>query len=157
MTKTVDEFGTATAEIRDLVTKMFVYTDRRRWDDLADVFADRVTLDWTALLCGEPATIAGAEVGSIWKGLMSGWRATQHLTGNLLVRIDGDEASVSVDAQATHYLPDDLGDSRWVLGCYYDMRARRSAIGWRLVEVTLHPLWSTGNRDLLRRAAESVS
>jgi hypothetical protein len=34
------------------------------------------------------------------------------------------------------------------------MRARRSGLGWRLTEVTVHPIWATGNRDLLRRAAK---
>ncbi len=40
-----------------------------------------------------------------------------------------------------------------MLGCYYDMRARRTDLGWRLTTVAVHPIWSTGNRDLLRRAA----
>jgi hypothetical protein len=40
-----------------------------------------------------------------------------------------------------------------VLGCYYDMRARHTGHGSRLSDITLHPIWSTGNRDLLRRAA----
>ena len=59
MSTTVDNLTTAKIELHDLVTRMFVYTDRRRWDELRDVFADEVTLDWTALFGGEPATVAG--------------------------------------------------------------------------------------------------
>jgi hypothetical protein len=156
MSTAADQLTTAKAELRDLVTRMFVYTDRRRWADLSGVFADEVMLDWTALFGGEPAAAAGQEVGGIWQQGMAGWKATQHLTGNVLIDIDPNagEATISVDAQATHYLPDDLGDSHWVLGCYYDMRARHTGLGWRLTDVTLHPIWSTGNRDLLRRAAK---
>jgi SnoaL-like domain len=155
MSRAADDLTTAKVELYDLVTRMFVYTDRRRFDDLSGVFADQVTLDWTALFGGEPATVAGAEVGGIWQQGMAGWKATQHLTGNVLVDIEPDpvEATISVDAQATHYLPDGLGQSHWVLGCYYDMRARRTDLGWRLTNVTVHPIWATGNRDLLRRAA----
>ena len=155
MSPAADDLTSAKADLRDLVTRMFVYTDRGRWDDLGGVFADEVTLDWTALFGGEPATVPGPEVGGIWQQGMAGWKATQHLTGNILVELerDADEATISVDAQATHYLPDDLGGSHWVLGCYYDMRARRTGLGWRLTDVTVHPIWSTGNRDLLRRAA----
>ncbi len=40
-----------------------------------------------------------------------------------------------------------------MLGCYYDMRARHTGLGWRLTDVTVHPIWSTGNRDLLRAAS----
>ena len=155
MSTTVDNLTTAKIELHDLVTRMFVYTDCRRWDELRDVFADEVTLDWTALFGGGPATVAGQEVAGIWQQGMAGWKATQHPTGNILIEIepDAEEATISVDAQATHYLPDDLGGSHWVLGCYYDMRARHTDLGRRLTNVTVHPIWSTGNRDLLRRAA----
>jgi hypothetical protein len=154
MGTTVDDVTTMKTQLHELATRMFVYTDRRRWDDLAEVFADQVTLDWTRLFGGEPATLAGAEVGAIWRQGMAGWKGTQHLTGNILIDIDGDDATISVDAQATHYLPDDFGGSHWVLGCYYDMHAHRTDAGWRLTEVTVHPIWSTGNRALITRAGE---
>ena len=57
-----------------------------------------------------PPPSKGPEVGGIWQQGVAGWKATQHL---ILVDIepDAEEATISVDAQATHYLPDDLGGS----------------------------------------------
>jgi hypothetical protein len=57
MSTVLDNPAVAKSELHELVTRMFVYTDRRRWEDLSRVFADEVTLDWTALFGGEPATV----------------------------------------------------------------------------------------------------
>ncbi len=38
------------------------YADQRRWDEIPDLFADQVLLDYTSLTGGEPTTVKASVV-----------------------------------------------------------------------------------------------
>jgi SnoaL-like domain len=142
----------------ETVIRMFVYADRRDWDALGRLFDDRVTIDWTSLNGGEAVRLSADELVNGWRGALGGFKATQHLIGNVLVEESGDErATVSCYGQATHLLPADLGESRWTVGGHYRIELNRQNGVWRIVAATFTATWGEGNKDLLGLAAAASS
>ncbi|MFE5290024.1 nuclear transport factor 2 family protein [Nocardia sp. NPDC056611] len=114
------------ADIIEAVTRLFWFIDIRDWDAFPGVFADVVTLDYSSVWGGEPATVNPGQIRADWEKLIGAFDATQHLLGNHLVTVDGDRAEVTAVFQAVHLLANPLGSPRWTLGGTY-------RIGLRLV------------------------
>ena len=103
----------------DAVTRVAVLADRRHWEELRELFADPVEVDYTALSGGEPEELSPDDlVISRWKPFLEGFRTTQHMLTNHLVEVEGDEATCHADVRATHFLPqeDDPDGSVWQVG-----------------------------------------
>jgi SnoaL-like domain len=141
----------------ETVIRMFVSADRRDWAALRGVLDDTVRVDWTSLNGGEPSHLSGDELVGAWKRALGGFKATQHLIGNLLVEGSGAErATVSCYGQATHLLPNDLGDSRWTVGGHYTIELSGRNGDWRIDAATFTATWGDGNKDLPRLAATAT-
>lgn len=140
--------------VEDLVTRMFVLTDNREWKALTECFAARVLVDYTSLSGGEPATVAREDLVASWKGLLEGFKTTQHLATNYLVDLRGDEATLTASFQAQHYLPDDHGESTWTLGGSYRIEAIRESEAWRISAITMTARWAKGNQNLMTLASQ---
>jgi ketosteroid isomerase-like protein len=130
-------------DVIDTCTRMAWHTDRREWDALARVFADKVTLDYTSLNGGEPVTLAPAQIVEGWRAGLGGYTATHHLLGNHLVSLDGDSAVCTAAFLATHLKPD---GGRWTLGGTYRFELARADGGWRITAVVMTAVWSDGER-----------
>ncbi|MEV8436018.1 nuclear transport factor 2 family protein [Actinosynnema sp. NPDC051121] len=127
----------------DTCTTMVRHADHREWDELAGVFADRVTLDYTSLDGGEPVTLAPAAIIDGWRAALGAYAATQHLLGNHLVTIAGDTAVCTADVQATHRKHD---GTLWTLGGSYRFDLVREH-GRRLISgIVFTVAWSDGER-----------
>lgn len=123
--------------------------DRRDWTRLRTCFLDEVEIDLSSWNGAERARMAADDwVRGVREGL-SGFDATQHLTANHLVELDGDDACCTADVQASHV----LDGRRAVIGGWYDTRLRRSAEGWRIAAHTLHVTWREGPQELFAEAA----
>jgi hypothetical protein len=134
--------------ISDLVIDLLHALDRHDWAVAREALADRLKVDYTSLFGGEPGEPTAEGQIEMWKGLLPGFDATQHLAGPARVRIEGKEA-IAVDAvTATHA----LGRARWVVGGYTDMRLLREGDRWRVRSITLRTAFENGNRGLLRKA-----
>lgn len=143
--------------VTDATVRMLWHADRREWDRLRDVFADYVTLDYTSLNGGDPATITGEQVVEAWSGLLGSLDATQHLAGNHLVRVDGDTATCTASFQATHLLANPYGDPIWTLGGHYHFDLTRTEDGWRITSVTMTADWATGNQQIMNLATQRAA
>ncbi|AKN72662.1 hypothetical protein QR97_25415 [Streptomyces sp. PBH53] len=130
-------------DVIDTCNRMAWYADRRRWDALTDVFADKVTLDYTSLNGGEPVTLTPAQIIKGWRAGLGAYDATQHLLGSHLVAVDGDGAVCTATFQATHLKSD---GSWWTLGGDYRFDLARAAVGWRITGVVMTTVWSDGER-----------
>ncbi|MFI6369062.1 nuclear transport factor 2 family protein [Nocardia sp. NPDC050630] len=75
------------ADIVDTATRMFWYIDIRDWDSFTGLFANLVTLDYSSIWGGEPATVAPDAIRADWSKLLGAFDATQHLIGNHLGRV----------------------------------------------------------------------
>lgn len=125
------------------------HADQREWDQLADVFADEVTLDYTSLNGGEPVTLTPDQIVAAWQRVLGGFEATQHLLGNHLVTIHGDAAVCTASFQATHRGSGAYGAPLWTLGGTYRFDLVRSGGGWRISGVVMTATWGDGNRGLM--------
>jgi 3-phenylpropionate/cinnamic acid dioxygenase small subunit len=133
-------------DVIDACTRMAWFADQRDWDRLADVFADEVTLDYTSLNGGEPATLTPAQIVDAWREALGAYDATQHIIGNHLVTVDGDAAACTASFQATHYKKVDFGSPLWRLGGTYRFTLVRGGNGWRITSVVMTATWGEGNR-----------
>ena len=134
--------------IVEVVHKLFIYTDEQNWDKLqSDVFTDEVYLDMSSL--GQPATNTTAkEICQAWKMGFQGLDAINHLAGNLLVKVQGDQADVFAYATATHYKKDAVqGKTREFVGTY-DLHLIQTTNGWRIDRFKYNLKYMTGNLDM---------
>ncbi|MFI9636071.1 nuclear transport factor 2 family protein [Nocardia sp. NPDC051929] len=92
-------------DVIDTCTRMAWYADLREWDNLAAVFADNVTLDYTSLDGGEPVVLASTQIVAAWQETVGGFAATQHLLGNAQFDFYDQEpqVTVAVDTVAAHF------------------------------------------------------
>ncbi|MEU5693119.1 nuclear transport factor 2 family protein [Actinosynnema sp. NPDC020468] len=136
-------------EIVDTTVRLAWLADHRRWDELADVFAERVTVDYTSLNGGEPVTLAAADLIAGWRAGLGFLDATQHLVTNHLVEVDGDRAAATAQFQAVHVRAGAVGDPTWTLGGHYRFGLVRTDAGWRIDAMTMTKTWATGNRAIM--------
>lgn len=139
----------------DTTTRVAWYADQRRWDDIIDLFADHVVLDYTSLTGGEPATVTPADIAGSWKAALGGLDATQHLVSNHLVDVNDDATTAVATAQfvATHLLANSQGGPIWTLGGHYRWTLRQVAGAWRIDSMTMTATWASGNQQIMTVAA----
>ncbi|MFF8288990.1 nuclear transport factor 2 family protein [Streptomyces sp. NPDC016309] len=130
-------------DVIDTCNRMAWYADQRAWDALAGVFADEAMLDYTSLNGGEPVALTPSQIVAGWQAGLGAYAATQHLLGNHLVTVDGDDAVCDATFQATHRKGD---GSLWTLGGTYRFDLTRSPDGWRITGVVMTQVWSDGAR-----------
>ncbi|GAA3221975.1 nuclear transport factor 2 family protein [Actinocorallia longicatena] len=123
-------------EIADLFTRFALLLDERRWDDAGTVFAEDVVVG--SPLGGEVRGVAdlvehmrGSEIEGV---------ATQHLTTDLLVGIDGDRASASANS-LVYFFRDGRPPHR-TSGLRLNCTAVRTPGGWRLGEARITLAWT---------------
>ena len=163
MTLTDDRTAPTTADLIDraaiaeLTCRMGVLADQRRWVELADLFTDRVDIDYTSLLGGQPATVTRKDLVTGWAGTLTGLDATQHMISNHQTRVDGDSASCEAYFQATHMLANPHGSSRWALGGQYRFSLLRVDGEWRISAVVMRAVWADGNQNVMALAAAAAA
>ncbi len=135
-------------EIVDVVTRVATLADARDWSALRSLFADEVELDHTSLDGGEPETLRSDDLVEVWRKTFSGFDATQHVLGNHLARVSGDEATCTAYVRASHYLVNYQGGDVWTLGGRYDYGLARTSRSWKIAKSKLTFLWAEGNQFL---------
>lgn len=139
-----------------IVRRVYEYAygiDTRDWSWYRSIFTDVIRMDFASYNGAPAVTLEADEWVANCKVLFTGLDATQHSMSNPLVDQDGDHARCRMYMQAEHFLRNDAGSSGFVLGGYYDDSLVRTADGWQIEAVTLHVLWSRGNRHIMQLAA----
>ncbi len=81
--------------------------------------------------------------------LLSGFTATQHVSTNHQIEVDGDRATCVCYTHATHYLPIENGEHWLTAGSRYALEAERFPDkGWRFVKFRSTRMFSDGNLGL---------
>lgn len=126
------------AEIEDLVHRLGTYLDERRFDDLSAILVEDATARTPGGLAeGRDAMLAQARRNHPAEDRI------QHVISDVLIDLDGDEATVRANLVATFIRADTASLPHMVLGEIYRLRARRTADGWRLSGVETQPVWAT--------------
>lgn len=143
-------------EIADLVARSLAAIDEGRFDALRAIYTE----DSSASAPGGRARGRDAIIAQVSRN-HTPERRSQHLVGDVIVDVDGDTAQVRANvfaafARAASDDPSPLGSPVEVtFGTVYRYRAVRTPDGWRLSEVEIHPLWSSGATEGLLRQVKA--
>jgi len=139
--------------VLDLSLRYAEAIDHRRWDDLVEVFAPQVHVDFSSFsnAPASPEPVDGAQWVSVVRRTIDGFTSTQHLIANQRISFDSaTEARYTAYVQAQHWMNRD----RWYLvGGSYDNRAVCLDGRWRLSAITFNQTWDAGDRGLLREVS----
>ncbi|WP_164857086.1 nuclear transport factor 2 family protein [Sphingomonas crocodyli] len=147
------------AEIEEVVVGLANATDSRDWRGVEALLADQVDLEYRTLTRDTPPIrqrVSPAQFVVASQGTLPGFLHTQHLIGNIVIRVEGKRAEVVSQVWMSHYLPADQGPPYWnVAGTYrHDLVKTRS--GWKISAMHVVILFETGNDRLQALAAERV-
>jgi hypothetical protein len=125
-------------EIADLFTRFALLLDEKRWEDADTVFTDDVAAH------GRGGELRGIEklVAFMRQAEVEG-EHTQHVTTDLLVDVDGDQASASANSLVYFYR--DGQAPHLTSGLRLACTAVRTPAGWRLREQRTTPAWIREN------------
>jgi uncharacterized protein (TIGR02246 family) len=121
--------------IRSLITRFGRCQDERRWADYAALFTDDGVLELpfgTAAGRGPISAQVESDLGI--------YVATQHVSTNHDVELNGDTALARATFIATHVTAAD-GTAFWRGGGVYRFELRRVDGTWLIARVTLTPVW----------------
>jgi hypothetical protein len=131
--------------ISDVVCKFAVSIDRRRWDDFASCFAEEVELN--TIRTGRWVRMERSQLMESLQRAFESYTATQHVSANHQVAIDGDEAIVLSTLNATHYLEGAQGGEFQQQVGYYEYHLVNDG-GWRITRVQQFAHWQRGNQAI---------
>ena len=145
------------AEITETVTRVFNDFDLLDWRDLRDALSDRVEVDTSAVQGGPPTTMDADAFVAYARDILTGFDATQHLSTNHVLAIDGDQARVTSYMFASHWVRTEAGveDSYTARGCY-SLGLERTSVGWKLSHFELRPWHESGNKGVYEIAADRL-
>jgi hypothetical protein len=139
-------------EIRKLVITFSIGMDSRDVAMFRSAFADEVDLDIPPR-AADVIVLQGKVNADVYAEqvirLLSGFEATQHVSTNHYITVDGDRASCICYTHATHYLPYEGGHPWLTAGSRYALEAERlPGKGWRFVKFRSTRMFSDGNLGL---------
>ncbi|MEV4628575.1 nuclear transport factor 2 family protein [Micromonospora sp. NPDC049523] len=123
-------------EIADLFTRFAGLLDKKRWDEAHTIFTDDVVL--RSPRAGELHGI-GKLVDFLRQSEVEG-EHTQHVTADLLVDVDGDQAAASANSLVYFYREGQVPHR--TSGLRLTCTLVRTPAGWRLREPQIMLLWT---------------
>ncbi len=140
--------------IRKTIDRVGLYADQHRWQDLRQLFADRVRLDYSSMT-GKPAEMLHPEkIIDRWKSFLPGFDRTHHYMTNHDIVVDGDQARSTTTVQAVHFIKD---HETWNVYGTYEHHLLRSGGQWKIDEMTLMFTFMEGDLDLPKIAMERMN
>ena len=133
-------------EITSVVNRIAILSDLRDWATVRQCFTDRVAVDYTSLMGGQPETIAADALVQSWKSAFeSTFKTTQHLLGSHAITIQGDTATCLSHFQARHVALD-ASKGVWILGGHYHHDLVKTPSSWRVRGMKMTWTWEEGMR-----------
>lgn len=130
------------ADITDVVTRFAVALDTRDWPLFETCFAKTVTLEFPATV--GTMTLPRSELSAVPSRFFPRLDATQHISANHQVAVDGDVATCFSTLYAQHYLRAANGDPvQRQIGYYLNHLRREDA--WRIERCEQRVSWNEGN------------
>jgi hypothetical protein len=134
--------------IHDLLCRYTFALDSHDWESLRGCFTDDAVAD-----LGEFGRYEGMEaiIASV-RGALGGLDASQHLLGNVVASVDGEQATATSYVQAQHVAAGDDGPLMATVGATYRDRLVRTAAGWRITHRKLETSWRAGGSEAFAAA-----
>ena len=139
------------AEMIRIADSLDAAVDAKDWDLARSFFADTITVDFTSLIGGEPATIPADALIDGWSANLTSEKTSFHLRGNHRITFDGPDAA-TMDSHGYAWnrmesgaLPENGGEALWeVWGTYVHGFARHED-GWKIDAMTFNATAERGN------------
>jgi hypothetical protein len=143
------------SEISETITRYFNSLDHRDWDLMRATLADEIEVDFSELFGDPVATHRSADFVEFARGVLSGFQATQHISPNHVISIEGDRATASAGMYAWHKVPPDAAaECTFTLRGRYDIGLERTAQGWRMNLLHMSVWDEEGNKGVYDIAGE---
>jgi hypothetical protein len=136
MTNSILQDLTDRREITDLVSRLGLWLDEKRFDEARSILTEDVTVATPG------GSAQGIDLVAAQARRNHDYDRIQHVITNVLVDLDGDGASVSANLIATLVPRADAPASHTTLGERYRFDAVRTPDGWRLSRVEVSPVWT---------------
>lgn len=143
-------------QVQEAISRFFIAVDNRNWDDVRNLFADTVLLDYTSMVGGEPANLTSELIIESWKGLLPGFDCTHHQLGNFVINADLEIATAFCYGTATHYLKNDSGNNVWTVVGSYNFELISDASDWKISKMKFNLKYIDGNSSLPAMAQERL-
>lgn len=133
------------AAVIDTVCRFAFCLDRLAWTEFEAILADRVRVN--TIRTGGWVDLDRSAIVATLSRAFGTYTATQHISANHQVTLDGDVATVWSTLNATHYREGTPGgDFQQQVGYYEYVLARQDT--WRITSVRQDPHWQTGNQSI---------
>lgn len=141
------------ADIQDVVTRMAVSVDTRDWEMWTSCVTDPVEFRYPDSVGS--GTFGAAEMARMGAVFFEGLDATQHLSSNHVITIDGATAACVSTLHAQHFLAGvEGGPVQRQIG-YYTNYLRRQDGGWKVYRSDQRVAWLEGNVRVYETAASA--
>jgi len=133
------------ASISDVIYRYSTGVDGKDWALFRTCFADPLNADFTSTGVPAPRTFPLDTWIRVVQKTLSPYRVTQHFNSNVIIKVNGDEASAVVYLKARHFPLDDPDNKKiWDVGGYYTDRLVRTPEGWKIANVKFTQTWTEG-------------
>lgn len=144
-------------EIMELQYRYAHGVDRKDFDLFASCFTEVISTDLSSYMPDLKFTEMTIEQWvDMVKKLIGHTKATQHQMTNMLIEVNGNEATAKIALRAQHYVPNDFGDNFLECGCHYDNKYTKVNGEWKIsgIKVTFD-FWD-GNQYVLSQSTQQV-
>lgn len=138
------------AQISDVTTAFAVALDTRDWGLFRTLLADEVEIDYPDSV--GVSTFTADDLVATAAAFFGRLDATQHVSANHLISIDGDTATCTSTLHAQHFLASQVDSPVQRQIGYYENRLERRDT-WRIVRSQQRVSWQDGNRNVFLHAA----
>lgn len=125
--------------------------DAKDWDTTRGFFTDEITVDFTSLVGGEPATIPADGLIAGWSGNLTDEKTSFHLRGNHRVTFHSADSATMVShgyawkQMERGALEENGGEALWEVWGTYVHGFQRTADGWKVNAITFTATAQRGN------------
>jgi len=136
--------------IIEVVTRLFVGTDNRDWEQVKACFAPKVLFDMSSLGAGDPKEQSPDDIVALWDAGLKALQAIHHQVGNFLVEVNGHKADAFCYGIASHFLPNNTSNNTRTFVGSYDFSLVRDGEDWHICKFKFNLKFIDGNQDLER-------
>lgn len=136
-------------EIAELVSRLGLWLDEKRFDDASSILLDDVTVKTRI------GTVRGIDAAAAHARQHHSEERTHHVITDVVIDLDGDRADVQANLIATFVPIASEPEIHRTAGERYRFEAARTPQGWRLTRVEASPVWRTAPANGKATVAET--
>lgn len=143
------------SSVQGTISRLFVATDEKDWQQVEQIFASKVRLDYSSMNGIAAAEVTPQAIVASWRSILPGFDITHHQIGNFIIHQEGNRATAFCYGTAHHYIKEEETPVWTVLGSY-DFSLIKEQLNWKITAMKFNFKHQTGNEALPTKAMEIV-